>query len=592
MTPEEAERYDALKDQIAQLKAQLAQLRSDSFPCESSGGSAQAEEQSEVLWTFDRVLRRFTYVNPRVEKLFGMRVGQALTAGPDQTSNPETYRRMVDAFDVLYQDSNVDAMKPRQGLRNEDMRVYVRNLGSGESQVANYIVVAQQIGPDGMAIEIAGIYFKSVLSVSGENGAMRALESWEKLFAALPLPMFVLGIDMRVRCVNQAMLQALGLEKAEDCVGQACYRLVHHMNSPHPQCPLMPAMEQNTFVRATIEEPALGGSYSFHTVPVGEEGMLPTCALCVMCNVTSICENHHVLTEELARQSLAQQTGGFGIWSIPIDRTHKVSDFTPMMLTPELYELLHIDRKRETSFRPVVSFWQRVMSREDYAKLMQILMRLVGGEIPTAEFNFQRIMLQATRGASSNAEHYCLKAVCRFTSEGYPSQIIGIVQDVSTSEELRGKITHASALLDVAYSSLIGGPFTLRIVPGKPVLLSDTLQLSAGARRLLGVVEEATATTVAVLIRNLHPNDGQILLANFIELALGSLAKVRMECRLNPAAENKQHHGGELIVQAVAVAEEDENAASAEPDEAPAPRSKNGMRAVLIQGIICNKHRR
>ncbi len=568
-SPRDLERLDSLKKQVASLQSKLAALHQDKDKPAHAELNAGSDEPTELLWTFDLNLRRFTYVNPRVEKLFGMRVGQALTAGPDQTSNPPTYNKIVDTFATLYP-INADTTKPRQGLKNKELHIFVRNLATGGSQVANYVIVAQKVSPEGKVVELGGLFTQDPLDEKSEDDQQFALRSWEMLFASLPIPLFVLGIDMHVRFANRAMLQLLDLQENE-CVGKQCYRLIHDADVPPDSCPMVESMEKNMSVRTMMTLPKQNKQCLFNVAPVKGNDGYPSCAICMACDISSITKNQVVLREELLRLSLAQETGSFGVWSFAVERDNKVTDFTPVKFTKEFYKLLNIDRKRETSFRPVLSFWQRVMSKDDYRGLCDDLQQLIDGKTMRIERSFKQISPRRVKG---ERPRFQVRALCRYSSEGYPSQVVGVLLDISKRQQLKDRIVQAQALLDVCYENLNGGTFSIDVQLGKPLLATDAIQLSAGARRLLNIGEDQP-TSLGTLVQALAPSDRQILVANLIDLALGALKEIRMECKQH-AAKGEQSQILSVTAQL-----------KANQESIPEMLSSNNTAAVTVEGVIC-----
>jgi PAS domain-containing protein len=69
-----------------------------------------------------------------------------------------------------------------------------------------------------------------------EEAALRATKNWEHTLDILPDPIAILDNEYRILRANRVMAARLGMTP-EECVGMACYRVVHGTDEPPSFCP-------------------------------------------------------------------------------------------------------------------------------------------------------------------------------------------------------------------------------------------------------------------------------------------------------------------------------------------------------------------
>ncbi len=97
-----------------------------------------------------------------------------------------------------------------------------------------------------------------------------AKDEWERTFDSVPDLIAVLDNDHRVRRVNKAMAQRLGLEPAQ-CVGLHCYEAVHGLSAPPSFCPHARTMADNIEHVEEVHEDKIGGDFLVSTTPLYDD---------------------------------------------------------------------------------------------------------------------------------------------------------------------------------------------------------------------------------------------------------------------------------------------------------------------------------
>ncbi|MBF0485848.1 MAG: GAF domain-containing protein [Candidatus Omnitrophica bacterium] len=102
----------------------------------------------------------------------------------------------------------------------------------------------------------------------------RALEAerrgrmeWERTFDSVPDLIAILDSEHRVVQVNQALAAKLG-KKREECVGLACFNVIHGTNEPPVFCPHSQTLKDRCEHCVEINEPSLGGNLLVTTTPL------------------------------------------------------------------------------------------------------------------------------------------------------------------------------------------------------------------------------------------------------------------------------------------------------------------------------------
>jgi PAS domain S-box-containing protein len=105
---------------------------------------------------------------------------------------------------------------------------------------------------------------------TSEAVAQRARQEWERTFDTVPDLVAVLDNKHRIRRVNKAMAERLGLTP-EDCVGRPCHELVHGGSHPPDGCPHALTCADGKEHYVEVHEDHLGGDFLVSTTPVLDE---------------------------------------------------------------------------------------------------------------------------------------------------------------------------------------------------------------------------------------------------------------------------------------------------------------------------------
>ncbi len=98
----------------------------------------------------------------------------------------------------------------------------------------------------------------------------QAKEEWERTFDSVPDPIAVLDRAHRVRRVNRAMADRLGVTP-EQCVGLHCHEAVHGLGAPPAFCPHMLTCADGQTHTVEVHEERLGGHFLVTATPLRDE---------------------------------------------------------------------------------------------------------------------------------------------------------------------------------------------------------------------------------------------------------------------------------------------------------------------------------
>jgi|LAHT01.1.fsa_nt_gb DNA-binding response OmpR family regulator len=99
-----------------------------------------------------------------------------------------------------------------------------------------------------------------------EEMVRQAQWEWEHIFNAVENPIVILSPDHRVLAANRATREALG-RTAPELLGQRCYELFHHRESPPPSCPLEAMITSKKYEAMQMEVEAMKGRYLVSCTP-------------------------------------------------------------------------------------------------------------------------------------------------------------------------------------------------------------------------------------------------------------------------------------------------------------------------------------
>jgi two-component system CheB/CheR fusion protein len=112
------------------------------------------------------------------------------------------------------------------------------------------------------------LYIRDVTSrKAAEEAARRAQDEWERTFDSVPDLIAILDDQHRVVRVNRAMADRLGTTPKQ-CVGVACYKAVHGMDTHPAFCPHARTIADGREHTAEVHEPRLAGDFLVTTTPL------------------------------------------------------------------------------------------------------------------------------------------------------------------------------------------------------------------------------------------------------------------------------------------------------------------------------------
>ncbi|MFH0847484.1 MAG: PAS domain S-box protein [Chloroflexota bacterium] len=100
-----------------------------------------------------------------------------------------------------------------------------------------------------------------------EEEIQRAVREWTNTFDAIPDFISIHDKNFRVIRANRAFATALGIN-TEDCLGRACYELVHGTREPWLDCPHRKTMASGKLVTSEFFEPRLGKYLEVSCLPI------------------------------------------------------------------------------------------------------------------------------------------------------------------------------------------------------------------------------------------------------------------------------------------------------------------------------------
>ena len=214
-----------------------------------------------------------------------------------------------------------------------------------------------------------------------EETAIQATKNWEYTFDAVPDLIAVLDKECRVVRANRAMAARFGVT-SEECVGLACYRVIHGTEEPPSFCPHRQLLKDGLEHTMEVHEDSLGGDFIVTVSPLHDsEGKLTGCihvardinerkqaeeALKKAHNgledkvkerTAELEEAYKSLLENERRLNEAQKTAHFGIWDWDLvtnksywsDEAYRI-----VGLNHYINELMH--RKLDIDFGEVLSY--------------------------------------------------------------------------------------------------------------------------------------------------------------------------------------------------------------------------------------------
>jgi len=100
-----------------------------------------------------------------------------------------------------------------------------------------------------------------------EEAILQAKDEWERTFNSVPDMIAILDNQHRIKRVNEAMANRLGLE-AGQCAGLPCYKYVHGLSEPPDFCPHTRTLKDGVQHIEEVHEDRLGGDFMVSTSPL------------------------------------------------------------------------------------------------------------------------------------------------------------------------------------------------------------------------------------------------------------------------------------------------------------------------------------
>ena len=92
-------------------------------------------------------------------------------------------------------------------------------------------------------------------------------EEWGLTFNAIPDPIALIGLDMRLTRVNKAFAKQFG-KRPEDILGEPCYRFICRKEEPGEKCPHLRTIRDGKTHSVDLHIEHLGGDYLITTAPL------------------------------------------------------------------------------------------------------------------------------------------------------------------------------------------------------------------------------------------------------------------------------------------------------------------------------------
>jgi PAS domain S-box-containing protein len=134
-----------------------------------------------------------------------------------------------------------------------------------------------------------------------EQAALRATKNWEQTIDVLPDPIAVLDTEYKIVRMNKAMATRLRTSP-EECVGVACYRVVHGTDEPPSFCPYTQLLKDGIEHTAEFCENYLNGYFKVSVSPLYDPEEKLIGSILVAHDITDIKEAEAKLKE--ARDNL------------------------------------------------------------------------------------------------------------------------------------------------------------------------------------------------------------------------------------------------------------------------------------------------
>lgn len=200
--------------------------------------------------------RRFVLVNESLARLLGRPRAEFIGKSAADIFSGHAMEALLAQDDRVLRTGKIDAVE-----------VLVKDAAGRERIVS--AIKTLHVGAGGERLLV--VCLRDVTEArAGEQVALRAREEWERTFNAVPDLIAVLDARHRIRRVNKAMAERLGLSR-EACAGRPCHEVVHGASHPKGDCPHAFTCADGKEHFTEVHEERLGGDFQISTTPVFDD---------------------------------------------------------------------------------------------------------------------------------------------------------------------------------------------------------------------------------------------------------------------------------------------------------------------------------
>ncbi len=174
-------------------------------------------------------------------------------------------------------------------------------------------VFAPEFGPDGSVESVLHIGRDVDELIKAHEEVERTRQEWERTFDSVPDLVMTLDAQHRIKRVNRAMAQRLGLTP-EQCIGQICYECVHGVPGPPEYCPHSRTLADGQLHACEMREERLQGDFLVTTTPLLDEQGRMVGAVHVARDITARRRAEEALRQSEERLKLVIQAAKLGTW--------------------------------------------------------------------------------------------------------------------------------------------------------------------------------------------------------------------------------------------------------------------------------------
>jgi PAS domain S-box-containing protein len=288
---------DALRESGAQLSSAVSDLQAAKEDLRNQNEELQRAQQAlrvsrDYLDSIINTIADPVYVKDSrhcyvlVNEAFAKFLGWPKDEVIGKTTADFFFSQATEAF--LVQDERV-----RQTGRQDAVEVQVQD-GEGQERVVSAV---KTLFTDAAGERLVVGCLRDITEVkTSERTAQLARQEWERTFDTVPDLVAVLDNQHRIRRVNKAMAERLGLTPAA-CVGRPCHELVHGGAHPPDACPHALTCIDGKEHFVEVHEELMGGDFLVSTTPVFDERGQVTGSVHVARDITEAKRSESALRE-------------------------------------------------------------------------------------------------------------------------------------------------------------------------------------------------------------------------------------------------------------------------------------------------------